>query len=147
MSAGWTGGVILCLPTLGIGEVKGWREIITDETVTFSSFSRCSHRQTKTHKWFLSYSIFRHFVKMNLCGFPDGDHNWYLVWSTWEGGRKAGGQESLDKTCSLVLFCLSAGPVQLGLNMGIFPNSDPEQEVRFIIMIILINNNHSNDNE
>lgn len=76
MSAAWGGGVIFCLRTRGIGGAKGG-EIITDKKVTFSS--RQSHRQRKTHKRFLSYRVCRHSIKMDLCEFPGGDPNLYLV--------------------------------------------------------------------
>lgn len=41
--------MLFSLLTLGIGRMKGGGELITDQTVTFSS-PRHSHRQRKTHK-------------------------------------------------------------------------------------------------
>lgn len=67
------------LLTLGIARIKEGEEIIMGKTVTFSSSSRRSHRQRKTHKLLLAYHVHGHFVKMDLCGFLGEDSNLYLV--------------------------------------------------------------------
>lgn len=79
-------------------KMKGGGEIIMGKTVTFSSSSRRSLRQRKTHKWLLAYHVLGHFVKMDLCGFLGRDSNLFLVWSTRQRGELRRGM--LEALCN-----------------------------------------------